>query len=194
MVRSLARTVAVVCALAVAAPALANDAAVVKPLKTVIGSVRYSKDLAALKQFAGEAQGKALTTDDWEKATPEQRKEFMKLFHTLFAKIAFPKIRSNFEHLGAVNYDKPAIDGDKAVVASTIVIDHPMKKQELKVKYDLVKDGKAWKVVDVAVLGDSMLAGIREDQVKPILKEGGWPLLLETMRKKEAELASVKLK
>ncbi|MBX5481877.1 MAG: ABC transporter substrate-binding protein [Myxococcaceae bacterium] len=193
MIRTLTRslTLAAVVAFAGSAAAASNDA-VVRPLKTVVNSIKVGRDGLALKQFAGEEQGKALTTDDWEKATPEQRKEFVELFHKLFAQIAFPKIRENFKNLGAVNYDEPEIDGSKASVASTIVIDHPLKKQELKLKYALVKDGSAWRVVDVAVLGDSMLAGIRDDQVKPLLKEGGWNKLLETMRAKAKELDGAK--
>ena len=84
--------------------------------------------------------------------------------------------------------------GEEAKVASTVVIDHPMKKQELKLKYVLAKDKAGWKVVDVAVLGDSMLTGIRDDQVRPLLKEGGWDALLKAMREKDKELEKVVLK
>ncbi len=194
MHRPLVRSLALVMGLTFALPAFAQTADLTRPLKTVVGSIRYEKDLAALKQFAGEAQGRELLGAEWEKATPEQRKEFLSLFHTLFAKIAFPQIRENFKHLGAVNYEAPKIDGDKATVASTLVIEHPLKKQELKVRYSLIKDGSAWKVVDVAVLGDSMLGGIRDDQVKPLMAEGGMPLLLERMRAKAKELEKQKLK
>jgi phospholipid transport system substrate-binding protein len=194
MIRTLTRSLTFTLALGVAAPAFASNETVVKPLKTVIGSVRYGKDKAALKQFAGDEQGRLLLGSAWDSAKPEQKKEFLELFHTLFAKIAFPKIRQNFEHLGTVLYDEPKLDGEKAQVASTLVIDHPLKKQEMKVKYKLVKDGAAWKVVDVAVLGDSMLEGIRDEQVKPIMKEGGMDLLLQRMRQKNKALGSVTLK
>ena len=61
-------------------------------------------------------------------------------------------------------------------------------------KYNLAKLGGSWKVIDVAVLGDSMLTGIRDDQVVPILKESGWDGLLKAMRDKNAELKDVVLK
>ena len=75
-------------------------------------------------------------------------------------------------------------------------IDHPVKKQELKLKYWVAQEKGQWKVVDVSVLGDSMLQGIRDDQVQPLLKEGGWDKLLKAMKDKlaEKELASIKLK
>lgn len=165
-----------------------------KPLKTIVNSVRYGKDNAALKLFASDEQGKLMVADAWSKGTDAQRKEFQDLFLTLFGKIAFPKIRKNFENLDTVLYEEPTVEGDKAAIASTILINHPLKKQELKVKYQLVKQGPAWKVVDVAVLGDSMLIGIRDDQVQPLLKEGGWDALLKAMREKAAELKDIQLK
>lgn len=185
-------------ALLLAVPAFAASAKpedVTKPIKAVVGSVRQGRDLAALKFFASEEQGKLLTgADEWAKATPEQRKEFTTLFQTLFAKIAFPKIRDNFKNLDTILYEPPKVEGDKAEVASTILINHPLKKQELKVRYTLIQEGGAWKVVDVAVLGDSMLKGIHEDQVGPLLKEGGWKGLLDAMKKKADELKNVPLK
>jgi phospholipid transport system substrate-binding protein len=176
-------------------PAFAAHEDVVKPLKLVVGNVRYSKDKAALGQFAAEEQGKALLGDDWAKGTEAQRTEFKSLFQTLFAKIAFPKIREDFQYLQSVTYTEPKVEGDKATDDSTIVIKHPIKgTQQLKLKYALVQSAGAWKVLDVTVLGDSMLKGIREDQVAPIMKEGGWPNLLKLMRDKAKELEKVPLK
>ena len=156
-----------------------------KPLKTVVQSVRYGKDALALKLFAGEEQGRRLLGDDWEKANASERQEFVKLFHALFSKLAFPKIRKNFENLDTVLYDEPKVEGAVAQMGSTILINHPMKKQELKVKYTLMRVGTSWMVVDVSVLGDSMLKGIREDQIIPIMKQGGMAHLLKLMRDKE---------
>lgn len=176
-------------ALLLSLPALAGPKEELsKPLTTIVNSVRYGRDNAALKLFAAEEQGKLLVADSWAKGTDAQRKEFVALFHDLFARMAFPKIRKNFEHLDTVLYEDPKVDGGRAEIGSTILINHPMKKQELKVRYQLIKDGAAWKVIDVSVLGDSMLTGIREDQIIPIMKEGGWDNLLKLMKDKQKEL------
>ena len=167
---------------------------VTKPLKIVINSVRYGKDLLALKSFAGEEQGKQLMGEAWAKGTDAQRKEFVELFHQLFAKVAFPKIRKNFENLDTVLYDEPVITADRADISSTILIKHPLKNQELKVKYQLIKGKAGWQVIDVAVIGDSMIKGIRDDQIQPLFKEGGWEGVLKAMREKNAELKDVVLK
>ncbi len=165
-----------------------------KPLKVVINSVRFGKDLMALKNFAGEEQGRFLLGDNWEKGTDAQRKEFVELFYQLFGKMAFPNIRKNFENLDTVLYDEPKITGDRAEIGSTILINHPMKKQELKVKYAMIKAKSGWQVIDVSVLGDSMLTGIRDEQIKVIYKDGGWDGLLKEMRAKNTELKDQVLK
>jgi phospholipid transport system substrate-binding protein len=181
-------------ALLVAAPAFAAHPEVVRPLKTVVASVRYGRDKAALKHFDGEAQGKLLLGPSWDKATAAQREEFVKLFEVLFAKLAFPKVRTNFEHLESILYSEPKLEGDRATVDSTILILHPLKKQELKVTYALLKEKAGWKVVDVTVLGDSTLGGIRDTQVQPLIKDAGIDGLLKVMREKVKELEAVPLK
>ncbi|HYV45175.1 MAG TPA: ABC transporter substrate-binding protein [Myxococcaceae bacterium] len=197
---SLARWSAALAALMLAGAASAGEDAKnlpeVKPLAAIIGNVRQERDVKALTYFAAEAQGKFLTGDYWSKATPDQQAQFTKGFQELFAKIAFPKVRKNFEHLGGVVYEAPETQGGKTTVASVVSIDHPVKKQELKLNYWVVQEKGQWKVVDVKVLGDSMLEGVRDDQVLPLLKEGGWDKLLKAMKDKlaEPELAKVKLK
>lgn len=175
-----------------AAPLARAEDAVEKPVTTLVKSVRYAKDDKALKQMDGEEEGRILLANDWEKGTPDQRKEFVSLFHGLFAAIAFPKLKDNLEYLGTTVYDSPKITGDRGSVIGTLVIDHPLKKQELRVQFDMHKTKEGWKVVDVTVLGvggNSMLTDIRNDQIVPIMQQGGWPHLLELMR---ARLAQVK--
>jgi len=183
------RTLPLLAALALALPAAAAPKdEVAKPVKTVVQAVRYSKDDMALKHFATEEQGRLLLGEEWAKGTDTQRAEFTRLFQSLFSKIAFPKVRANFKNLVSMTYGDAQVEGERAKLGSTIVIEHELKKQELKVEYTMLKDKGAWKVVDVAVLGDSMLKGIREEQIQPILAQGGWDNLLKLMREKEAEL------
>ena len=156
-----------------------------KTLQTLISSVRYSKDAMALKELNGVAQGKILLGEAWSQGSEAEQKEFIELFHGLFATMAFPKIRANFEKLETILYETPEISDKNAKVKSTLVLLHPLKKQEIKVTYDLSQEGGAWKVVDVTVQGDkSMLTNIRDDQVQPIVKGGGWKNLLKIMRQK----------
>jgi phospholipid transport system substrate-binding protein len=178
-------------ALFIAAPALAQKDDPTKPIKTVVGAIRQSKDSLALNQFADEDQGRLLLRDYWDRGTDAQRQEFTQLFHTLFANIAFPRIRDQFNNLDSILYDTPRVEGSSAQVNSTIMINHPLKKQEMKLRYTLIKQRGNWKIVDVAVLGDSMLSSVRDDQMQPLLKESGWDGLLNAMREKVAEFGKV---
>ncbi|HEX8314562.1 MAG TPA: hypothetical protein VF609_06205 [Flavisolibacter sp.] len=58
----------------------------------------------------------------------------------------------------------------------------------MRLKYTAVKTKTGWKVMDVGVVGSSMMVGIRDDQVQPLLKKGGWAKLLDAMQKEDAEL------
>jgi len=172
-----------------ASRAEAGDEAVAKPVKTLIQAIRYNKDALGLKSLAGEAQGRTLLGGDWDRITPAQREEFVRLFQGLLAGIAFPRVRADFEKLETILYEKPKVSGDSAEIGSTIVILHPLKKQEIRASYKLVSDKGGWKVVDVTVAPDqSMLTNIRSDQIGPLMKEGGIEHLLKAMRERMAEI------
>jgi phospholipid transport system substrate-binding protein len=156
----------------------------------LINSVRYGQDKAALAFMDGETEARELLGAAFDKGTPDQRAEFIRLFHHIFAGVAFPKMRSNFEHLTTITYDAPEVKGTRTDIGSVIHIQAGPKEQELRVRYWLSKgaDGKP-RVVDVTIQGDkSMLTNIRDDQIQPILAEGGWTKLLELMRERAKDL------
>ncbi|MCB9525611.1 MAG: ABC transporter substrate-binding protein [Myxococcales bacterium] len=184
-------------ALAVAAPTLAgrrdSKPAHEQALGQLINNVRYGQDNTALTFLDGPLQGPVLLGDAWGKGTAEQQAEFIKLFHHLFAAVAFPKMRDSFQHLTTVTYDAPKAAGDRIEVGSVLHIQAGPKEQELKLVYSLSKaaDG-ALKVVDVTIVGEaSMLASIRDDQITPIMAEGGWPKLLELLRARAKDLPAI---
>jgi phospholipid transport system substrate-binding protein len=189
------RSLSLLAVLTVALPASASPhEAVSKPVKRMIQAVRYGKDALALEHFAGEEQGRLLLGAQWDKGSEAQRREFVRRLHGLISHIAFPKLRENYKNLISHTYEEPQVEGERARLRSTLVVHHAMKKKELKVEYDLVKDQGAWKLVDMTVLGDSMLEMLREEQIQPALEQGGWEHLLRLMREKEAELAQASAK
>jgi phospholipid transport system substrate-binding protein len=182
---------ALLTALALALPALAAapaagsaDKAPIKPLTTLIAGIRgKGTDALALKQFDGEAQGQFLFGEDWAKGTPAQRQEFVRLFLGVLGRVAFPKVRENFKYLDSIQYEDPKAEGNNATVNSTILIRHPIKgNQTMKVRYTVQKGAAGWKVVDVISLGESTLTGLRDEQVRPLLAEGGWEAVLKALR------------
>lgn len=194
MISSLRTTTCLVALLAAGQALAAKDPAVEKPLNTIIKSIQQQRDELALKQFAVEEQSRRLIGEEaWTKASDAQRKEFMDGFKTLFARLGFPKLRDSLKHLDGVLYPSTTVTGDKAQAESVIVIDHPMKKQELKVKYELRKEAGAWKVVDARVLGDSMIDGIRDGNGLPeLVAKKGIEGVLEEVRKQLAATAPKK--
>lgn len=156
-----------------------------KPIKRVIGAIRYGKNDLALKQFDGDAQSKFLLGSEASKFTADQKAQFIRDFHGLFAALAFPRVKGDFQKLETILYGTPSVSGSTAKIGATIVILHPAKKQEIKTTFDLTKVGADWKIVDVTVRGDkSMLTNIRDEQIKPLLKEGGPKHLLGLMTKR----------
>jgi phospholipid transport system substrate-binding protein len=186
-------------ALAVLALLLSIGSAVARPkeksdhevqIGRLINNVRYAQDVSALGLLDGEQQARTLLAGAWDQGTPAQRTEFVTLFHHIFAGVAFPKMRDSFQHLTTTTYSAPETVAGRMEVASVLHIQAGPKEQELKVRYWLHKgtDGKI-RVVDVTIQGDkSFLTNIRNDQIQPILAEGGWAKLLELMRARAKEL------
>lgn len=170
-------------------PAWAGNPAAEKPVKTFVNAIRYGKDDLALKQVDGEAQGKLLLGDAWGTGTPDQKLEFIKLFHKIFQAAAFPKLRDNLQKIETILYDAPKAEGSNTLLTSTLVVLHPMKKEEIKVHYLLSGNKAGFRLVDVTFEGDqSLLTNVRTEQVEPLYKDGGWSNLLAQMRTRVAEL------
>ena len=159
------------------------DNAILKPVKAIIPAIRANKDAQVWKNVNLDAVSRYLLQDWYQGSTETQRKEFARLFQSLFSKMVFPRVRENLKNLSSQVYDPPKISGDEATVDSRIELFHEIKKQEIKMRYSLVREKGTWKVVDVAVLGGFILQGIREDHVQPQLKKGGITELLGYMQK-----------
>lgn len=178
-------------------PALSQAAtpASLKPLKILVSAVRFGKHKLALTYLADKEQGQILVGQKaWNKGTDAQRTEFQQLFKVLFAKMALRKFQNQYQHLKSIVYSKPRVKGNKAKIDITVVVLHALKKQEVKATFTTVKSGKKWLVLDVATINGSMLENLHKDQIKKILKRGGWKLLLKLMKKRLKGLTHIKLK
>ena len=54
----------------------------------------------------------------------------------------------------------------------------------------LKKDGSTYKVYDIVMLGESTAEGIREDQIEPLMEEGGTAAVMKALRDKVKEVES----
>ena len=177
----------VACLSTVHAQSKPADDEISKVVKSLYINLRAGKSAKVFQLVDLDAVSRNLLQEDYQKGTEAQRKEFASLFRSLYTKISLPDIREKFRKAAAVTYDRPEVNGGEAWIGAILVFDNPLKKQELKLKYSLVKNNKGWRVTDVAVFGSSIVQTIRNDQVKPVLEKDGLDALLKAMREKDAE-------
>ena len=161
-----------------------NDRAVQKPIKTLVGAIRYGKDDLAAQQLDFVAMGSALLGDAAQKLSVPQREEFQRLLTALLRKMSFPKGRELFKYLDAVVYSPATLQDAQMHCKSTIVVHRDMKKQELVIEWVVHKQGNVLQVVDMMTGGQSTLAAMRNEQVMPLMAQGGVDALLKAMQAK----------
>jgi phospholipid transport system substrate-binding protein len=166
----------------------ADPKAIEKTVKTVITAVRFNKDDLAAKQLAFDSMTQRLMGKEWADLSDADKKELQVGVETLIRKISFKRGRSMFEHLDAVLYETPRIKDNEARIKSTVVVYRDYKKAEIVIDWVLIPQNNQWKIVDTILLGESTIDGIYEDEVKPLIAEGGIPKVMQALRKKLANI------
>ncbi|MCX5816767.1 MAG: ABC transporter substrate-binding protein [Proteobacteria bacterium] len=115
---------------------------------------------------------------NWNKFTPEQRKEFVELYRTILKNAYVDKITAYTNE--RVNFTREVPLSETTVeVQSTIV----SKGGETPIFYRVMKKENNWKVYDVVIEGVSLINNYRT-QFREILGNNPPETLLETLRKK----------
>ncbi|OPY62724.1 MAG: Toluene tolerance, Ttg2 [Syntrophorhabdaceae bacterium PtaU1.Bin034] len=115
---------------------------------------------------------------NWNKFTPDQRKEFVELYKTILKDAYVDKITAYTDE--KVNFTKEVSLSETTVeVQSTIVT----KTAETPIYYRVIKKGSEWKVYDVVIEGVSLISNYRT-QFREILGNNPPATLLDTLRKK----------
>ena len=166
------------------APAVGATGPQEKSVKKLVKLVRYERDAKALKLLSGEDQGKRFFRVIGRKRLQRSASALPQL---PLRSPGISQSTQNFEHLKSIVCSKAKVEGRMVDLPCNVVLMHALKKKEMKVVFRLTQK-KGWKIVDVKVMGDWMLEGIREQQIQPLMKRGGWNSLLEKM---ETRLAKV---
>ena len=117
-------------------------------------------------------------TRNWNKLTPDQRKEFVNLFEQVLEKAYLDKIL-DYSDEKIVFYKEDAISDKQVEVHSKVVT----SSKEIPMVYRMInKDGK-WRVYDVVIENISLVQNYRT-QFNDILANNSTEYLLETLRKK----------
>ncbi len=115
---------------------------------------------------------------NWNKFTPEQRKEFVELYKTILKDAYVDKITAYTDE--KINFTKEVSLSETTVeVQSTII----SKTAEVPVYYRVIKRENEWKVFDVVIEGVSLINNYRT-QFREILGNNPPETLLDTLRKK----------
>ncbi|MEN6509207.1 MAG: ABC transporter substrate-binding protein [Smithella sp.] len=115
---------------------------------------------------------------NWNKFTPDQRKEFVDLFEKILEKAYLDKILE-YSNEKIVFHKETMASDDKAEIQSKIVT----SSKEIPIYYRMILKNGKWKVYDVVVENVSLVQNYRT-QFSEILASGTPEKLLETLRQK----------
>jgi phospholipid transport system substrate-binding protein len=115
---------------------------------------------------------------EWRRRTPDEQKEFVKLFTDVLERTYLDQIESYSGE--KIQYLKEREDGNQAEVATKIVDN---KGQEYSVNYRLHNVNGDWKVYDVVIEDISLVNNYRA-QFSRVLARSSFEELLETMKQK----------
>ncbi len=115
---------------------------------------------------------------NWNKLTPEQRKEFVDLYKTILKDAYIDKLTAYTDE--KINYTKEVPLSETIVEVQSIVT---TKKADVPIYYRVIKKDGGWKVFDVIVEGVSLIGNYRT-QFREILGNNPPSTLLDTLRKK----------
>jgi phospholipid transport system substrate-binding protein len=115
---------------------------------------------------------------NWNKFTPDQRKEFVNLFEQVLEKAYLDKILE-YSNEKVVFHKETMASDDKAEIQSKIVT----SSKEIPIYYRMILKNGKWKVYDVVVENVSLVQNYRT-QFSDILAGGTPEKLLETLRQK----------
>jgi phospholipid transport system substrate-binding protein len=120
----------------------------------------------------------------WNRRTPQEREEFVRLFSDLLDRAYISKI--DLYQGEKVRYTGESMDGDEAIVKSQIMT---KSGQAVPIDYRMhLKDGR-WLVYDVVIEGVSLVSNYRT-QFNKIVQTESYPSLVEKLRARAAEPAA----
>lgn len=114
----------------------------------------------------------------WNTFSPEQRREFVRLYRTILKNAYVDKITAYTNE--QVNFTKETPLSEATAEIQSVIVS---KGGETPINYRVMKKENTWKVYDVVIEGVSLIANYRT-QFREILGNNPPEKLLETLRKK----------
>ncbi|MCL5022679.1 MAG: ABC transporter substrate-binding protein [Nitrospirae bacterium] len=132
----------------------------------------------ANERFDFGEMAKRSLAQQWKKRTPEEQKEFVRLYTDLIENTYVGKIeRYEGEKIA---YGEEKIDGDYALVKTEVIT---TKGTEVPIDYRMLKEGNQWKIYDVIVEGVSLVNNYRT-QFSSIIRSSSYGELVKRLKSK----------
>lgn len=136
------------------------------------------------ERFDWEEMSKRSLGIHWGERTPEERKEFVSLFADLLERSYMGKIEGYKNE--KILFEKEKIDGDYAVVETTIVTERDV---EIPINYRLRTKDSNWLIYDVSIEGVSLVNNYRT-QFNNIILSSSYQELVKRMKTKQVQEAT----
>ncbi len=130
------------------------------------------------ERFDWQEMARRSLATHWASRTPEERKEFVRLFGDLLEQTYMKQVEGYSGE--KVLYEGEAKDGDYATVRVKIVT---KKNKDIPVEYRLKKEGDHWFVYDVSIAGVSLVNNYRT-QFNSIILQSSYENLIKRLREK----------
>jgi phospholipid transport system substrate-binding protein len=134
--------------------------------------------VAADKMFDFVELSKRTLGLNWNKLTPEQRKEFVELYKTILKDAYVDKITAYTNE--EVSFTREVPLSETTIEVQSLVA---TKNTRVPIYYRVIKKDNSWKVYDVVIEGVSLISNYRT-QFREILGNNPPETLLETLRTK----------
>jgi len=128
--------------------------------------------------FSWEEFSKRALAKNWNKRSPEERKEFVSLFRQLIADTYMEK---TYQYSGeSITYLDEKIEGDYGKVTSVF---NKSNGTQISVEYRIMKKGGSWRVYDLYIEGVSLVTNYRS-QFNSIITGSSYEDLVMRLKEK----------
>lgn len=162
-----------------------DDVELQRPARLMERRKKLEQVIAA--RFDYREMAKRSLPKQWKALTAAEQKEFVGLFQSFLSASYADKIEGYSGE--QVEYLSERLEGDYAEVRTKIV----SEKTEIPIDYRLMSRGGDWFVYDVVADGISLVRNYRS-QFDTIIRESGYPELVEDLRRKSKEAKQPKSK
>ncbi len=141
---------------------------------------------AILPNFNFARVSRLVLGKNWTKATPDQRADFQKEFHTLLLR-TYATALFKYKDQKIKILPLRMVDGARTASVKTRIIQSG--GQPISVNYSLARESDAWKVYDIVIEGVSLVTNYR-GQFSQEVRRNGLDSLIQKLNKKNASVAA----